>query len=124
MSASEIHGHEYTVKYQSNPPRVKIIDETVIPGAYLITRQETVIDRKSISEALKEGHAVPGAELERTQRLVVKTQTKKGRPALIEKAKAEAELSAAVVANSNGGVSENGNPAAGSTEAAGATAVQ
>lgn len=73
LASNDIIGYEYTVKRQLNPPRVKVVDAEKIPGSYLITKTETTIDRRSVLDALKSGHSVPGAELERTTRIVVKT---------------------------------------------------
>lgn len=73
MASNELIGHEYKVARQKNPPKVKVTDETKIPGSYLITKTETSIDKRSMLEAMKQGQAVPGAELEQTTRIVIKT---------------------------------------------------
>lgn len=42
---------------------VEITDESAIPKEYIVTKTETAPDKKAISEALKNGIAVPGARL-------------------------------------------------------------
>lgn len=60
-----------TISIRNNPPSVRIADESLIPSKYMI-QQKPVISKKSISEALKKGEFVPGAELQSTKGLVIK----------------------------------------------------
>jgi len=76
LDLPEISGSEYLVRRQANPPKVVISDEAQIPGAYLISEVSTRVDKKAISECLKNGLSVPGASLERGEKLVMKTAVK------------------------------------------------
>ena len=60
-----------TISIRNNPPSVKVLDESLIPSKYMI-QQKPVISKKSVSEALKNGEFVPGAELQSTKGLVIK----------------------------------------------------
>ena len=60
-----------TISIRNNPPSVKVLDESLIPSEYMI-QQKPVISKKSVSEALKNGEFVPGAELQSTKGLVIK----------------------------------------------------
>jgi hypothetical protein len=73
----KFHAYEFTVTLQSNPPKVKIVDEHIIPGEYLITETVTKLDRKAMLEAMKSGKQVPGADIERTERLNIKSSQRK-----------------------------------------------
>ena len=53
-----------TVAIQNNPPAVKIIDEAIIPAQYkTIIPQTFAIDKKTMTDDIKKGINVPGAEL-------------------------------------------------------------
>jgi hypothetical protein len=54
----------HTISLQNNPPAVNIYDQERIPAAFLTIIPESFVpDKKRISEALKAGEQVPGAEL-------------------------------------------------------------
>ena len=74
----EIHGMEFTVKRQLNPPAVKIIDEKLIPGEFYITKHETKLSLSLIKEAItKDGRLVPGCDLERKEKIVIKPSARR-----------------------------------------------
>lgn len=60
-----------SVSIRNNPPKVNILDESVIPSNYMITPKPTV-SKKDIATALKNGEFVPGAELVREKGLQIK----------------------------------------------------
>jgi chromosome segregation ATPase len=54
----------HTISLQNNPPAVNIYDQEQIPASFLtIIPEQYQPDKKRISEALKAGEQVPGAEL-------------------------------------------------------------
>ena len=54
-----------------NPPSVNVLDESSIPDLYFKEKVVRTLDKKSVAAAIKEGGSVPGAELVRTERVVV-----------------------------------------------------
>jgi hypothetical protein len=70
------HGFEFTIKRQLNPESVEIINEAAIPGEYLITETKTKISKTLIKDALKKSQEVPGAQLTRSSRIVIKPTQK------------------------------------------------
>lgn len=64
----------FKISVRDNPPSVVIDDEKQLPVAYLTDPPPPVPqpDKKLIAQALKDGFGVPGAHLERGQRLEVK----------------------------------------------------
>ena len=60
-----------SVSIRNNPPKVNILDESIIPSNYMITPKPTV-SKKDIATALKNGEFVPGAELVREKGLMIK----------------------------------------------------
>jgi hypothetical protein len=73
----KFHGYEYTIAKQLNPPKVKLVNEDLIPGEYIITETISRIDRKAILDAMKSGKQVPGADIERTERIAIKSSQRK-----------------------------------------------
>lgn len=61
----------FTVAMQNNPPSVNVVDESLIPKQYFIP-QDPVLDRKAVMTALKEGQAVPGAEIKQGRSLRIR----------------------------------------------------
>lgn len=55
-------------KFQNNPPAVYIADEKALPPQFW-RQQEPIIDKQGISDALKAGQVVPGAELRQSEGL-------------------------------------------------------
>lgn len=72
-----VHGMEYTVKLQENPPKVIIQDESLLPGKYLTTETTTKISKRDILNDIKAGNQVPGADIEQSSRIVIKTSQRK-----------------------------------------------
>ena len=64
-----LEGRLTTVKVRMNPPKVDLIDELAIPSEFKKITVVEDIDKKAISEALKQGQDVPGARLIQTKRL-------------------------------------------------------
>lgn len=73
----KFHGFEFTIATQMNPPKVKVVDEAIIPGKYIVTETTTKLDKKAMLNDLKAGNAVPGADIERTDRIVIKPSQRK-----------------------------------------------
>lgn len=74
VGISKIESPLFNLSIRDNPPAVVIDDASQIPADYL---REPVIppptpDKKLIAQAIKDGFAVPGAHLERGQRLEIK----------------------------------------------------
>ena len=79
VGTQQISGNEFQAKIQFNPPSCHLIDESKVPGEFIITETKTTsrIDKKGIIDAIKDGRSVPGATAIRTPRLVVKTSPRK-----------------------------------------------
>lgn len=68
----EMVGERIKFVLQNNPPKAVIDDEALIPKEYAVTETITKIEKKRLLEDLKMGVPVPGAHLERDQRVVPK----------------------------------------------------
>ena len=62
---------DLALRLQNNPPSVAIDDATLIPEEYRHTETVETILKAEIGAALKAGEVIPGAHLERSQRLVI-----------------------------------------------------
>lgn len=62
----------YNFSIRNNAPSVQITDETAIPKEYIREVVETKIDKKAISEKLKNNEEVAGAILSYSQSLIIK----------------------------------------------------
>jgi hypothetical protein len=62
---------DLALRLQSNPPAVAIDDADLIPEDYRRTETVTSLLKAEIATALKAGQVIPGARLERSQRLVI-----------------------------------------------------
>ena len=72
LDLPEMSGAEVTFRRQANPPKAFIENETMLPGNYIVTETTTRVDRKQVLEDLKAGKIVPGAHIERGERIVAK----------------------------------------------------
>jgi DNA mismatch repair ATPase MutS len=54
------------VSIQNNPPKIKVINEGIIPSQYMI-QQDPKLDKKAMLADLKNGVDIPGVELEKTK---------------------------------------------------------
>lgn len=73
MGIDKIKAPTRTISIQANPPAVQIIDEDAIPGKFLtLVPEHYEVNKKMISEALKTGEDVPGAELSRGKSLRIR----------------------------------------------------
>lgn len=64
----------FVLSVRENPPKVIVDDETQIPGEYFADPppKPKNLDRKLVAQAIKDGHAVPGAHVERGMSLQIK----------------------------------------------------
>jgi len=69
---SKIECPYFKLSIQKNPAAVNILDETIIPADFKEQIISWKIDKTAIKEALKNGAAVPGAEITNGTRLVIK----------------------------------------------------
>ena len=73
MGIDKIKTPTRTISIQTNPPAVQITDEDEIPGRFLtLIPEHYEVNKKLISEALKLGEEVKGAELSRGRSLRIK----------------------------------------------------
>ena len=77
LDKTELHGMEFSVKLQLNPPKCVIVDEAAIPGKYITTVVTNSIQKRDILDDLKEGIEVAGATIERSERIVIKPSQRK-----------------------------------------------
>ncbi|MEX2784472.1 siphovirus Gp157 family protein [Streptococcus sp. H49] len=68
---TEIKSGIFTVQIRKNPESVKV-DENLLPKKYFVKKVTTAPDKKTIKGLLKAGKRVRGAELIRTEKLVIK----------------------------------------------------
>jgi ABC-type proline/glycine betaine transport system substrate-binding protein len=69
---SKIECPYFKLSIQKNPAAVNILDKTIIPADFKEQIISWKIDKTAIKEALKNGAAVPGAEITNGTRLVIK----------------------------------------------------
>lgn len=64
----------FVISVRDNPPKVIVDDEQAIPREYFTDPPPPApkLDKKLIAQAIKDGHTVPGAHLERGQSLQIK----------------------------------------------------
>jgi hypothetical protein len=60
-----------TISIQANPPSVTVLDESLIPSAYIIP-QPPKVSKKDILAALKQGEFIPGVEINQGKGLRIK----------------------------------------------------
>lgn len=63
---------EFEIKIKTNPEKVNIIDESLIPDVYLKEKISKSLDIAGIKKDIQSGFDVDGAELIRTRVLVIK----------------------------------------------------
>lgn len=64
----------FVLTVRENPPRVIVDDEKQIPGEYFADPviPPPKLDKKLVAQAIKDGHSVPGAHVERGMSLQIK----------------------------------------------------
>ena len=68
---TEIRSGALTLKVQKNPESVQV-DENALPKKYFAKKIELKPDKNMLKELLKSGKKIKGAELVRTEKLVIK----------------------------------------------------
>lgn len=68
---TEIRSGALTLKVQKNPESVQV-DEDLLPKKYFAKKVELKPDKTTLKELLKSGKKIKGAELIRTEKLVIK----------------------------------------------------
>lgn len=65
MGVSKLQGATYSMTVRKGLPKLAIHDETMIPAQFVVVKQETVIDKKALLQALKEDteNAIMGASV-------------------------------------------------------------
>lgn len=69
---TELKTPELIIKLRKNPGRVEIDCQAALPSKFVATKTETVIDKKGILQAIRNGEEVPGAHLEQSMRLEIR----------------------------------------------------
>lgn len=72
IDTSEVITDTYTIRRKLNPHRVDVIDESIIPAAYMKEKVTQAPDKNAIKAALKEGIPVEGCRLIQESRLEIK----------------------------------------------------
>ena len=73
MGLDKVKTPTHTIAIQNNPPSVQILNEDVIPGKYLtLIPEHYEVNKKAISEALKQGEEVLGCQLTRGRSLRIR----------------------------------------------------
>jgi len=67
----EVRSGALTLKVQKNRESVQV-DEDLLPKKYFAKKIESKPDKKTLKELLKAGKKIKGAELVRTEKLVIK----------------------------------------------------
>lgn len=65
-----VNGSVYRLSIRSTDV-VRITDDAILPAEYVRTKTTTEPDKVALKSALKEGQAIPGAELEKSYSLIV-----------------------------------------------------
>lgn len=68
---TEVRGGSLTLKLQKNPESVRV-DEDMLPKKYFVKKVELKPDKNGLKELLRSGRSIKGAELIRTEKLVIK----------------------------------------------------
>lgn len=68
----EIKSSLFKIKIGTNPPRVEITNQALLPKQFLRTSVSVSADKTAIKEALQNGTAVPGAEIRQDMKLKIK----------------------------------------------------
>jgi hypothetical protein len=71
QAKTSVKAGTYDIKIKLNPPSVNILDEALIDKIYFVEKPAE-LSKKLISEALKKGEIVAGAELVSKQSLTIK----------------------------------------------------
>ena len=61
------------ITIRSNPPKTIIEDSSIIPSEYIKQKFETVIDKTLIKKDIKSGKLVPGAYIQESESLIIKS---------------------------------------------------
>jgi hypothetical protein len=74
LQVEKLDGNQFKISKKLNPPKVDILDESLVPDAYKATKTTVItsIDKKKISEVLKNGINIPGVRLTQQSKLVIK----------------------------------------------------
>jgi len=68
----EIETPEFAIRVYDNPPRVILDDEDLVPDQYKEEEVVVSVRKDELRRAMLEGEIIPGAHLERSQRLAIK----------------------------------------------------
>lgn len=68
---TEVRGGSLTLRLQKNPESV-LVNEDLLPKKYFVKKVESKPDKNALKELLQSGRAIKGAELIRTEKLVIK----------------------------------------------------
>lgn len=66
-----VQANLFTFSIRSNPPSVKVFDESLLPAQYFVM-PEPIVNKKRLADDLKNGEKINGAELSRGESLVIK----------------------------------------------------
>lgn len=59
----KIKGDKFTFTIQKNPPSLKVVDESLIPLAYVQVKEVRTVDKNEITDQLKLGVEIAGVEM-------------------------------------------------------------
>lgn len=69
----EVTDHaEFEIKVKNNPPKVQVLDQTIVPVEYMVKKEIVSIDKNLLKEAINKGVNVPGVKLIQDTRLEIK----------------------------------------------------
>jgi hypothetical protein len=68
----EVDGITVKLKIKSNPPRVEVLNEALVPSQYKKIKTTETIDKAAIKESWEKGVGVDGTEVVRGTRLEIK----------------------------------------------------
>lgn len=71
-NTSEIKSALFKIKLGTNPPRVEVTNQALLPTKYTRTTVSIVPDKMALKEELQKGTVIPGAELRQDKKLKVK----------------------------------------------------
>lgn len=71
VGIAEIDSPEFVIRVRDNPPKAAITNEDAVPDTFKTTETVVTLRRAEIRKRLLDGEDVPGAQLERSQRLAI-----------------------------------------------------
>lgn len=77
LGVEDLSGHDVTFYLQKNAPKVVVEDEALLDATYKVEKITVSIDKRKLSEDMKQGLPIPGVRLEQGRHLRMKLASPK-----------------------------------------------